>query len=80
MGGLYEDKIVKTLSTGEVMIFDTRAKCLYLIAKAQSGSWSTSSQDLETAEAYVQAGNAQKLTKEELATLTDALRQIVLLE
>jgi len=80
MGGLYEEKIVKTLATGEIMVFDTRGKALYVIPKDKGNQWESSSRDVRSAEALVHAGHAQKFTRAELTTLTEALRQIVLLE
>lgn len=80
MGGLYDEKIVKKLGTGEFMVFDTRGKCLYLIPKSEGQNWTATSQDVNAAAALVAAGKAQKFTREELTVLTEALRQIVLLE
>jgi L-asparaginase II len=81
MGGLYEEQIVKTLATGEVMVFDTRGKVLYMIPKESIRLWESSAKkDVHGAESLAASGNAQKWTREQLATLTEALRQIVLLE
>lgn len=71
------DLIVRELSTGHVMIFDTEQRDLFLVDREKATSLSDRSP--AAARELAEQGDAWHLRRDDLQAITDALAEIVLL-